>query len=241
MTVLDLIKRSLRLLNALNVGNEPTADEEQDGLAALNAMVDAWGSERLTMFTTARSLYPVSAGVQSYTIGATGDWFAPRPPFLDAAGILLPGTPDVIERPLHIIRHDAEWEAIRIKTLASTLPLKLYYQADAPNATCVLWPVPQQDLSIALYTPVAVSQFSSLTQTVALPPGYAQALPFNLALLLAAEYDRTPSQFVVNTAIESKLSLKRANFPNAIGTLRGDDYCSAGTRGRWDWNLGEER
>lgn len=245
MTVLDLIKRSMRLIGALNVGSgEPTNDEQAAALLALNGMVDAWATERLMMFTTTRGLVQLTAGKQSYAIGpSNADWIAPRPPYIDAAGLVLvqsdPG--QTYERPLTIIRTNKEWARVRMKALPSDLAMALYYQPDFPNGTVTLWPSPTEANSLALYMPVAVTQFTLLTQTISLPPGYARALPYNLAMELAPEFDREPSALVVATAMQSKADIKRVNAPCAMGKLRaGREYLS-NNGGVWDWTIGESR
>lgn len=243
MTVLDLITRALRLLGAINVGSTPTADEQADALLALNAMVEAWANERLMMFTSAREVFSINAAQQVYQLGPTAtDWIAARPQYIDAAGLLLANSDptQVLERPLRILRHNEEWARVRMKAVQSTLPTMLYYEPDFPNGQVALWPVPNQNNQIAIYTPIAVAQFTSLTQTISLPPGYARALPYNLAVELSPEFDREPSAIVLAIAEGSKSAIKRANVPASMGRLRVDRALqSAG--GHFDVYLGESR
>ncbi len=243
MTVLDLIKRSLRLLGALNVGDNPTPDEQADGLMALNAMVESWASERMMMFTSTRQVFNVVAGVQVYLIGPTvsgSDWVAPRPMYIDNAGLLIAGSDPsgAYERPLRIIRTDSEWARVRVKGVTTTLPTALYYQSDFPNGQIVLWGAPSASSSVALYTPTAVSQFTSLTQAISLPPGYARALPYNLAVEFAAEFQKEPSEIVMGIADQSKTAIKRSNFKLSPIRL----HLGIGTSGmEWDYTIGEPR
>lgn len=247
MTVLDLISRSLRLLGALNIGDNPTAAEAQDGLTALNALVDAWATERLMCFTTSRNLYNLAENQQVYQIGPLGpDWIAPRPEYIDGAGLVLINSDptQVLEVPLHVLRTDLEWARIRAKGITSTLPTKLYYDRGFSTAgnlgsgNVALWPIPTIANQVALYTPFLISQFTGLTQTISLPPGYNRALPYNLAIELAPEFDREPSDVVVAIALASKESLKRANLQ--LETLR-TDLPRSERGGRWDYELGIER
>jgi hypothetical protein len=233
----------MRLLSALNIGDVPTADEEQDGLLALNAMVDAWGTERLTMFTTTRALYAIVAGQQSYSIGrgAGADYAADRPMYIDRAGLVIPQSDptQTLERPIYIIRTDAEWSRVRLKGETSTLPTDLYYQPSWPNGEIVFWPAPTVPNTLALYTPTAVAEFTSIDQTISLPPGYRRALPYNLAKDYGPEFGvaKVP-QDVKDIADESKASLKRANV--AIDFLRVDPAIRS-NGGGFDWQLGEPR
>jgi hypothetical protein len=244
MTVLDLIKRSLRLLGTYNVGDDdPEAAEAQAGLVALNALVDAWGLQRLSMFTSSGTVYNLQAGKASYTIGPSGaDWTAPRPLYLDTATVVIPGTPDNYERPLKVIPDDQAWARLRIKSLASTLVTAMYLQPDFPNATVFPWPVPQSAQQIILYTPTAISQFSGLTQAISLPPGYARALPYNLAVDLAPEFDKEAPPTVQRIAIDSMEAVRRWNITRAMGRLRCDPALTVTDHGgHFDWTIGETR
>jgi hypothetical protein len=248
MTALDLIKRSMRLLGLLNVGDVPTNEEAQDGLTALNAMVDAWATERLMMFTTGRNLYNLAQNQQVYQIGPLGpDWIAPRPEYIDGAGLLLTNSDptQVLEIPLEVLRTDKEWARVRAKGITSQLPTKLYYDrgfstggGNLGSGNVAVWPVPLVANQIALYTPTIVSQFTSLTQTISLPPGYNRALAYNLAIEYAPEFTVQPSEVVVAVAQMSKDSLKRANLQ--LDKLR-TDLPRGEHGGHWDYQLGEMR
>ena len=48
----DQINRALRLLGVLAEGETPSAAVSQDGLTALNQMIDSWNTERLSVFST---------------------------------------------------------------------------------------------------------------------------------------------------------------------------------------------
>lgn len=242
MTVLDLIKRAMRLLNAINIGSEPTAAEEQDGFIALNTMVDAWATERLMMYTSTRGVYNITAGQQVYTIGrgAGADFAADRPMYVDAAGLIIQQSDptQVLERPLHIYRTDTEWARVRLKAEQSTLPIAVYFESSWPNMTIAFWPAPTQNNQFALYTPTAVPEFTALTQVISLPPGYRRALPYNLAVEYAAEFGGTPSDAVLRIADDSKANLKRANVK--IDFLRVDQALRP-RGGAFDWQIGETR
>jgi hypothetical protein len=223
-TVLNLIKRSMRLLGVLEVGREPSAAEEQDGLEALNAMVDSWATERLAIYTSARLVFALNAAQQAYEIGPNADpvlgWVAQRPLYIEGAGLLYATGGESFERPVHILTL-AEWRMERSKGLSTSVVTKLYYDygftdantsaSDAGSGTVWLWPIPSAGGAIALYLPQAVSQFTSINQTLALPPGYQRALAYNHAVEYAPEFTTEPSEAVVAIAQESKANIKRAN------------------------------
>lgn len=241
-TVQDLIQSSLRLLNATGHGRTPSSPVLTDALAALNQLVDQWGTERLTMYTTSRTVFNVVAGQQVYLLGPSGaDWTAPRPPYIDQAGLLLSGT-TATEIPLTILRTQADWAAIRVKGVTSSIPTKLYYEDDYPNGQIAFWPSPSASSQVALYTPVAIAQFTSLAQTISLPPGYEKALRYALAVELAPEFvEGALNPLVLAQAEEAKLGLQRMNL--TVNRVRVDAALTSvgGRRARFDIVIGESR
>ena len=239
-TVLNLIKRSMRLLGVLEVGSNPTADEEQDGLEALNAMVDAWALLRLMIYASVRQVFALNANQASYEIGPHAvDWVAQRPVFLDGAGFLYGVSGQQYERPVQIYTPD-EWQNQRAKSLSTSVTTSLIYDygfsnqnssasADVGSGNVFVWPLPSVSGLIALYLPQAVSEFTSVNQTIALPPGYRRALAYNLAIESASEYDAEPSDVVVAIAATTLESIQRANVK--LNALRCDAAVARHTRG----------
>lgn len=243
MTVLDVFKRSMRLLGAIAIGDNPTADEAADCLLALNGMVDAWATEKLMLFQLVRTLYNLTSGKQVYSIGPAAvapDWTGPRPEFIERAGLMLLNSDpsQVLEVAMKVLRTDKEWARIRAKTQTSDLPRELFYDhglSAAGAGQVALWPIPTASNQIALYTRASIAEFTALTQIVSLPPGYRRALIYNLALEIAPEFDVQPSAIVIAVAQESKFLVKRGNF--SLNILRPD----LGGGGGWDWQTGEVR
>jgi len=234
-TFLKLAKRAMRLLGVLEVGLEPTADEEQDLLEGGNAMVDAFALERLLIYTVARSVFALNAGQASYEIGPNADptlgWVAQRPTYIEGAGLLFSLGSQTSEQPIQILT-PAEWRRERLKGFSTSLVTKLFYDhgftnpnsagADVGSGTVFPWPIPAGVGAIALYLPQSVLEFTSINQAVALPAGYKRALAYNLAVEIAGEFDTTPSDTIVAIAMESKALIKRANFhPEKLGTGLG--------------------
>ena len=222
-TVLNLIQRAMRMLGVIQVGRKPTTDEGQDGLTALNSMVDSWALERLMIYTSARSVFPLNANQNSYEIGPkAADWVAQRPIYIEGAGLLYATGVQTFERPIKILT-PAEWRLERSKSLSTTVVTKLFYDNgfSNPNSTAddvgsgnvFVWPIPSGVGAAALYLPTAVSQFTSVNQALALPPGYQRALASNLAIEYSPEFgpEAAPSEALIAIAMESKANIKRAN------------------------------
>lgn len=201
-----------------NIGvTEPlSADMAQDALRRLNAMVNLWLTQDLTSPFVARETFSTVANQATYTMGPGGDFNTTRPPEITGAGLLQnPGTAAEVEIPRQILTDD-QYEAITMKGLTGNMWTSVYFNATyaTDRASIFLWPTPTtSDYGIAIYRPTNLAEFASLTQTYYLPPGYAEAYSYNLAVRLASPYGRTgqvPAD-IAAFAANALMALKRQN------------------------------
>jgi hypothetical protein len=212
MTAQELINDALRLVGVLNTGEGPNSDEHTECLRALNTMIESWNTERLIVYAIARDTYTLTPAQPSYTIGTGGELNAPRPVRIENAGVIPAG--QSYEHPLHLMQKD-EFAAIRLKGAESTFPTAMYDDRAYPLASLHFWPVPSNpSTQLVLYTWRQLSAVAALGDTVAFPPGYAEAILYNLALRLAPRYrEAMVSPLVIDQARESKAGIKRINLP----------------------------
>lgn len=224
-TVRDLIRGSLRLVGAIATGETPSADELSDAFSVLNDMVESWSTERLLVFEKVRREFSLVAGTASYTIGTGGTFNAPRPIRIENAAIEDQSASPTVEYPIEVLNRE-KWDRIPTKDLQSTIPAKLFIDDAYPLATITLYPVPTVANKLVIYPWEVITAFSSVSATVSLPPGYARALRYNLAVELAPEYGKALDPKTLDIAAESKANIKRANIkPNFL-------ECDAGTLDR---------
>src|SRR5688572_20680891 len=91
-TARQVIVRAFRLVGITAQGEEPTAAEMIDGLAAMNDLIDAWSTQRLTSPTVTRSVVSLVAGTGTYTIGpavVAPNFVLARPEAIDDVALLL--------------------------------------------------------------------------------------------------------------------------------------------------------
>lgn len=214
MTAMDLIVRGLKLCQVASAGNAPTADEAKDGLKTLQSMVDSWAATRLTIWFTSRSIFPLVIGQQDYTIGTGGDFDVPRPVWIDRASIISYNNPlQPLELAFAHILDVQEWQSIPTKAVYSALPTAMYYDYNFPLGGLHFWPIPNNlPLSVGLYLPNALTGFSDFTTDYTFPPGYEEAILYNLAMRLYPEYGKTPDPIVAQMAVSSLALVKRANI-----------------------------
>lgn len=211
MTGRDLISASLRVLGALASGDSLGAQEAKDGLDSLNRLFGTWSAENLMIYSKGSEVFALISGTQTYTMGPGGMFDTVRPAHIESAFLRMSSSNPASDVPLRILSQD-EWAAITIKTLQSTIPSALYSEGSNPLETLNLWPVPSQANSLVIYSTKPLTSIATLDTVITLPPGYERALVFNLAVDLSPEYGRAISDVIAGNAIESKASLKRANY-----------------------------
>jgi hypothetical protein len=207
-TALDLIKRAYRLIGVYAIGETPSADESQDALAALNAMLGEWANEKLMLYAASLDSITLTPSVGSYTIGPTGTTVSPRPESIDPSTYLdLNG----VSYPLDVVTLD-QYNSLPVKTLTSNLPEFIWFNPTFPNATLTLYPTPSSAATLKLWSWKPLMEFATLTDVLTLPPGYENAITFNLAEALAPENEIQVPASVHMKAVTSKKKLKRTNF-----------------------------
>lgn len=210
-TVVDLVTASLRELGVLASGETPAASDALEGLAQLNRMVNAWKAEKVFIYTNTATSKAVTSGVGTYTVGVGGDVAVLRPLHLTSVNISDAVTTPPYEFSLRQMT-DQDWAEVRIKTQTAYRPQACYYNLTYPLATLYLWPVPTSaTLTIVLYAPEAVAEFSALSTAVSLPPGYERLIVKNLALELAPSYGATPTSQLERQAQDALAVVLRSN------------------------------
>lgn len=208
-SALDIITGAAKLLGVLYKNEALAADEANDGLIALNEMLDSWSNDNL--MTTAYTLesFPLT-GAASYTIGTGGVFNTARPINIVTAVVRLSS----IDYPLKMITPEEYQEEIPIKSITSPIPQFLTYDNGYPLGTITIYAVPTAGSTLRMLSNKPLSNLSALTTTVDLPPGWKRALKNNLAIELAAEYGVEPSATVIRNAAQSMGALKRATAIN---------------------------
>lgn len=240
MTVQDLVTATLKLVGACSSTSPPTPDESADVLARLQDLGDSWAAERLSIFQVVRTLFPLVSGQQTYSIGPGGNFDIARPVWIQDAGIISNNNPSQpLELPMTILSDD-DWASLSIKNVATSLSWYLYYDY-AFNASgrgnVSVWPIPNvSTLQVALYVPTPVLTFPSLGTTITFPPGYAEAIRYNLAVRLCPEWGRPLDPVVAQMAVETYARIERAN--KRLQRLGVDPALYAASR-PWNWLTGD--
>ncbi len=227
ITARSVITGALRSLGVADGSAPPTAEDMQTGYDALRELVDNWSLQSLTSLLQERTVFPLVASQQDYTIGpaaltpniSTGT--AARPLELVAAGLMLGSTTPRLEIPMAVFT-ETQWQGLAIKTLSGIRPTVVSYTPTDPLGLITVWPVPSAISDVVLYTALLVPNFTSLSASYVCPPGYAKALRFNLAKVLVSDFavPELVETRVTREADQSLADVKRNNVQ--IGDLEID-------------------
>jgi hypothetical protein len=201
-------------------------------------MLEAWGTERLMVFTLSRSaLFNFVAGTASYTLGIGGTFNAPRPDRIEYISYIYNANPaQPLERQLYLY-DDAEFAAIPVKNILNPLPEGVYDDGGFPFRTLTYWPIPSDSsVQTIIGAWTALSQFTDLTTNFTFPSGYIDAIKYNLAVRIAAEWPGNLSPGTALLAQQSLMRVKNINVPTINLTI---DPLVQTEGGYYDWRVDE--
>jgi len=225
----DQINGALRLLGVLAEGETPSAGTSQDALFALNQMIDSWGTEKLSTFTTQEQVFSWLPGFISRTLGPSGDFVGDRPVLMDDATYFVDASTG-ISYGIKLINQQ-QYDGIAVKNVTSTFPQVMWINTNYPNIDMHIYPVPTKVLEWHFISAAQLTQPATIATPLYFPPGYLRAFRYNLACELAPEFGVEPSPTVSRIAMYSKRNLKRINNPDDIMSI---PYAIVSTRQRFN-------
>ncbi len=228
-TFLDHLKSALQANHFLGSGETPTPDEQTNGLAIGNRMLDAWNVERLMMFAIQRTTHTLIASTNPQTIGPSGaNITTDRPVRIQKAGLIVAG--QTTEYPIEVVFSVGEYARVRDKEIESGIPHLLYYEPALPLGKLYLAPVSNAANTLVLYRWTPFTSIATVGTTITFAPGYEKAFVSNLAVDLVAgglgELTRTLEK-------QAEVSLdKLKNINLEVPILRNDAFGVGGRSGR---------
>lgn len=229
MTVLDLIKRAFRDLNIYSVDDDIPSSEANESFDRLNMMLNQWNNQQLLCYQIAETSWPVVSNKATYSIGkgAGADWNGDRPIRISSIYLRLNAAPNSIDYPLVKLTNE-QYQDLSMKAIQSSIPYAYLFVNAWPNAIITLFPVPTTALTLYLHAWSQLAQFSTINDTVSLPPGYDAAIIHNLAVEIASYHNppETLYQRVLKMATDSKAILKDTN--NSEPVMAKVDFAMAG-------------
>lgn len=235
-TVLDIATAALQRLGVIDATETPSSADSSYALSTLNLLVDKWGTEKLLTFSTTRSTWTIVSGTAAYTVGSGGAVNITRPPihFIEHVRFQDTSVSPTLEMRMDPLTVDA-YAAIPQKDTTSNYPTAYYYNPTWSSglASLTLYPVPTSSTlqGVIYYDPFPVSEFTALSDSVSLPPGYRLMMVTNLAMEMAPAYKVKEVGILAEQARDSKAWVKRGN--NKLMDLWVDAGALADGLNRW--------
>lgn len=240
----DIITAAFRLCGALRGPQRGISDSEMaEGLDALNALVDSWNIDPLTIWANKDLIVNLVQNQITTTIGIdptgvlTADYPYPRPDKITNANIITQvnsGQP--VRNALTLLNTDG-WAAIQVQQTASQIPQALYDDYAYPLSNLSLWPYPNGPGQLELYYWQTISQFDTASDNFLCPPGYRRALEFGLAVELHPRYPQFAMDPMVSLiAREAKADIEAHN--SDIPVMSCDPALLSAKKKSWDYLTG---
>lgn len=236
-TVRQLIEGAYRLIQEVGEGMPMTAEQGRDGLAVMLDMLSSWSAEPSSIYTEARESFTLTAGQAAYTIGATGDFNTARPTEILTA-VIKDG--DIV---LSRLNNVSAAELAERQSDTRATPTFYWLNGGYPLVTITFNCPPPSAYTLDLFSKKTLTTYTSLADTISLPPGYERAIRYNLARELAPEYGKDLSMEAKRIARQALQIVKARNQSNRLETLRfSDDVRSeaALNGGVTSWDSGGE-
>ncbi len=210
-TPLEIITTAMDDAGVLGVGQTPLAEDTNKAFKKLNGMIAQWQRKRwLIPYLVDTAL--VSTGAQTYTVGPGGDFDIARPDRLEDGNYLRQlnsnTQPNLVDSTLTLLPSREDYSRISLKQLQA-FSNYIFYDPIYPLGVIYPIPIPQAgSYEIHILTKATLGQFTSLVQTITLPPEYIPALEWNLAQRLRIAY-RLPEDKDLNAMARDSLNLIR--------------------------------
>lgn len=209
-TFLTHLKSALRMNDYIQSGDTPTANEQTDGLAIANRMLDSWNIEGLLCYSIQRTTHTLVASTNPQTIGSGGNINTDRPVEIEQAGLIIAG--EDTEQPITVLDTMAEYAEIVSKETESSTPTYLFYDPAFPLGKIYTYPVLNAANTLVLYRWTPFTSIATVGTAVTFPPGYESFFVSSLAKALAAEGLGILNQATLLIANDAMAAIKKKNF-----------------------------
>lgn len=202
----DILTDSLILVGAYAQGQTPNTDDMSLAFRVINRKLDSLSAEKLSMVGMNYGQYNLTGG-SSYTYGPGMIWNATvRPVKIKSASVV---APNGVERPCKIDTAD-QWAAVADKSRTGVYAEDFFYDEGFPTGNCFLSPIPNAG-HIVLWTFQPIPALPAQTGTVALAPGYEQAIVDIAAVELCIAFQRPVTQELMASATQAKEVIVQLN------------------------------
>lgn len=212
-TFYDLMLLALKNAGIVGVGQTPLQEDVNNACQMMNDMIAQWQQRRYLVYRLKELSVPCN-GAQFYTIGPGADIsVVQRPAAINAAfarQVVTNSNPNVIDYQLSILPSRETYSSIAMKQLKA-FPQWCWYDADTPLGKLYVYPIISNQFTLFVNFREQLQQAVALTDPITLPAEYKEAILYNLALRLSANYGTPLNPVVPGLATAALATLRRVN------------------------------
>lgn len=210
MTGAGICKMSLVELGILEASENPEASATEYCMQKLGMMIDSWSSWQDLIWYERTDLFHLQAGQLEYSIGPGGDFDMPRPIKIIGAQLRIESAgPQPVDYTI-MEQSPSDYNEIGIKNVQA-YPRQYGYNPEFPLAKMKFWPIPDQSYKVLLTSHMPFASIDQNAEAI-MPPGFLEAIVYNLAVLIAPAFGTVPSVTASNRASFLLKKLIQGNF-----------------------------
>jgi len=215
-TATTIINRAGRMLGLGEPNAALNTDVAADFLVGLNAMLESWQNDKLLSYDVREDSATMVAAQEAYTVGTGGSFNIPRPTMIESLFCRVSG----IDYPMTELTPENFAKIATKEATSAEIPTHYKYDGGYTLATITVWPSPSAANTIRLRSYRIIAAYAAGSDAISLPPGYEEAMAFNLAVAMLPEYPQVGAaiQLVMKQAASSKRLIKRVNSKPIIAT-----------------------
>lgn len=187
LTVAQVIQFAYQKLGLVRSGGTPTANELQEGIAELNAMLKEFAMEGLPIFTKTNGSFALTAATASYDLNTLPAGTPLQPLRIIQANYQ---TADATPREIPMIELSrGDYSNLPVKTTPG-IPTQFFFDKQNTTATFYTWPVLASPTTeqINLIYQRRIQDAGSASDTLDIPQEWLSMVGYNLSLRLIPNY-----------------------------------------------------
>lgn len=202
--VYQLIAGALRLCGGCGPQEIPTLGLVNNGLYALNAMIQSWQAMNMHVWTQETISFSTIAAQGVYTIGTGGNVSTVQRPLRVSGARRIAGTTVTPLIPM------SRWDVANLSPTPDGPPANYFYDPKQPPLGALsLIPAPDAVYTVNLTAQRPLQTFADLTGTADFPDEWMAALRYNLALAMWHEHAERRATILKNPAFSDYAGLKQ--------------------------------
>jgi hypothetical protein len=214
-TVAEILTLSLKDVGVIGEGQTASATTIDDAFQSLIQMFGLWQADRLYVYAQ-KEVVATLTGAASYTIGAGGNIAASRPIKVDAAFWRSNGQDYDVE----VFQSYEDYARLGNKLLNGAAPCALCYVPAYPLGTVYVYPNGTSG-ALHLITRTDLPTFTTISDTVSIPPEYLEAVRYSLSERLSTAFGTPLRPDIPAMAARARRIIKRNNVKIPLSRMPG--------------------